>query len=177
MPIQRDKVILVNERDEWTGTAEKMEAHREGWLHRAVSIFITNAAGEMLLQRRALEKYHSGGLWSNACCSHPSPGESTLAAAHRRMGEELGFGTSLHAVTKLAYKADVGAGLLENEYDHIYHGEYDGNVIPAAEEVMDYRYVPLTEIDAWMERDPQAFSAWFPILYNAWKTRRVGISA
>ena len=108
-------VILVNENDEVTGTAEKMEAHQKGWLHRAFSIFVFNSKGEMLIQQRALEKYHSGGLWTNACCSHPRPGEKTDDAARRRLKEELGFETSLTEIFDFVYKAEFVNGLAEFE--------------------------------------------------------------
>src|SRR5690606_31322221 len=117
---QQDYVILVNEQDEELGAMEKLIAHQQGLLHRAFSIFIVNDKNEILLQQRADDKYHSGGLWSNACCSHPSPGENTLQAAHRRLQEELGFDCELHSLSQLRYKADVGNGLVENEYDYIF---------------------------------------------------------
>ena len=113
------QVILVNEKDEATGVAEKMDAHRQGLLHRAFSIFIFNRKGELLLQQRSLNKYHSGGLWTNTCCSHPSPGESTQAAAIRRLNEEMGFETDLEKVFDFVYKTGFDDGLLEHEFDHI----------------------------------------------------------
>jgi len=121
-----EQVILVNEQDEQVGIMEKMQAHREGKLHRAFSVFIFNNKREMLLQQRALNKYHSGGLWTNACCSHPKPNESTEAAAKRRLKEELGFETTLEKNFDFTYKADFENGLTEYEFDHVFSGVYNG---------------------------------------------------
>src|SRR5262245_45397537 len=123
MEIQQ--VILVNELDLATGVMEKMEAHEKGLLHRAFSIFIFNSKGEMLLQQRALGKYHSGGLWSNTCCSHPQPGEDILLSAQNRLQEEMGFTTTLNKIFDFTYKADFGNGLTEYEFDHVFAGQYD----------------------------------------------------
>lgn len=158
---QQGLVITVNERDEWTGTMEKMKAHTDGVLHRAFSVFILNEHNEMLLQRRATGKYHSGGLWTNTCCSHPAPGESTINAAHRRLMEEMGFDCALEPCFHLRYKADVGNSLTENEYDHIYIGRYDGKISPDPDEVMDYKYVPVDEVIKSLNEQAQDYTAWF----------------
>lgn len=163
MSFQKDHVILVNERDEWMGTMEKLAAHQSGALHRAFSVFVINDRNEMLIQQRAPGKYHSGGLWSNTCCSHPLPGESTLGGAHRRLKEELGFDCELRQMFHLRYKSDVGNNLIENEYDYIYLGIYQGNVVPNPEEVQDYKFVPVTELEHWMSENPEAFTQWFKI--------------
>src|SRR4249919_2599143 len=113
------EVILVNEQNEAIGTMEKMEAHRKALLHRAFSVFIFNSKGEMLLQQRALNKYHSGGLWTNACCSHPRPGELIEDAATRRLKEELGFETPLKKIFQFTYQASFDNGLTEHEFDHV----------------------------------------------------------
>lgn len=173
MALQHDKVILVNEQDEWMNTAGKEEAHRLGALHRALSIFITNSAGETLLQRRADDKYHSGGLWSNACCSHPSPGESTLAAAHRRLYEELGFDTLLEHIGALTYRAELTNGLIEHEYDHLFVGVWDGAIVPAPEEINEIRWMHPEAIYAWLSEAPEAFSAWFPLVLRKWQQRNI----
>ncbi|RYD55082.1 MAG: isopentenyl-diphosphate Delta-isomerase [Sphingobacteriales bacterium] len=159
--IERGQVITVNEQDAWTGTMEKLQAHKEGVLHRAFSVFVLNDKNEMLLQQRALDKYHSGGLWTNACCSHPAPGEGTIAAAHRRLMEEMGFDCDLQPLFELKYKADVGGGLTEHEYDHIYMGVYSGEVTPNAEEVADYRYIAMDDLLLWLKEKPQDFTTWF----------------
>src|SRR4030095_7998604 len=122
------EVILVDQEDRPSGTAEKMEAHRKGLLHRAFSVFIFNSKGEMLLQQRALSKYHSGGLWTNACCSHPAPGEKTKDGAIRRLNEELGFETPVEKVFDFVYKAEFDNGLTEHEFDHVFAGEYEGQL-------------------------------------------------
>src|SRR5690348_1838378 len=120
--MRQEEVILVNERDEPTGSMEKMEAHRKALLHRAFSIFILSTGGEMLLQQRARSKYHSAGLWTNACCSHPRPGEDVHDAALRRLSEELGFTTSLEKIFDFIYRSEFENGLTEHEFDHVFVG-------------------------------------------------------
>jgi isopentenyl-diphosphate Delta-isomerase len=161
MRYQKDHVILVSEQDEWLGTMEKLTAHQEGRLHRAFSVFVMNSAGEMLLQQRAADKYHSGGLWSNTCCSHPYPGESTIAAAHRRLQEEMGLDCPLTPLFHLRYTAEVGNKLIESEYDHIYLGRYNGDVHINTEEVQDHKFIPLTELEEWRNSKPEEFTQWF----------------
>lgn len=158
-----EHVILVNERDEPVGTAEKLAAHESGRLHRAFSVFILNGAGELLLQRRAVGKYHSPGLWSNACCSHPRPGEGTAAAAHRRLGEELSFDCGLEHVGSFLYRADVGNGLVEHELDHLFLGYWDGTPIPAPEEVGAVRWLGLPELRREIGDSPEAFTYWLRV--------------
>ena len=164
MAAHKNLVILVNEKDEWQGTMEKMQAHKEGALHRAFSVFVLNEKNEMLLQRRALHKYHSPGLWSNTCCSHPMPGESTMAAAHRRLQEEMGFDCELAPAFHFRYRSPVGNGLVENEYDHIYVGSYNDNIELNAEEACEYRYVALDDISAQITTEPEKFTTWFRLV-------------
>jgi isopentenyl-diphosphate delta-isomerase len=159
------QVILVNEKDEIEGTAGKMEVHRKGLLHRAFSVFVFNKRGEMLLQQRALNKYHSGGLWTNACCSHPEPGEETKSGAVRRLKEELGFETKLEKVFDFIYKAEFDNGLTEYEFDHVYTGSYDGEIDFASEEVMDVCYKPMHEIRDSLQSQPSRYTAWFRLAY------------
>ncbi|WEK36515.1 MAG: isopentenyl-diphosphate Delta-isomerase [Candidatus Pseudobacter hemicellulosilyticus] len=159
------EVILVNERDEPIGTMEKMEAHRKALLHRAFSVFIFNREGEMLLQQRALDKYHSGGLWTNACCSHPAPGEATSQAAARRLQEELGFTTSLEPVFTFTYRTDFDNGLIEHEYDHVFTGLYNGVIRPNAAEVMAWRYSSLEAISKGLQEQPDTYTSWFHIAF------------
>jgi isopentenyl-diphosphate delta-isomerase len=161
--MREQEVILVNERDEQVGTMEKMEAHRKANLHRAFSIFIFNAKGEMLIQRRALNKYHSGGLWTNACCSHPMPGEETSDAARRRLREELGFETPLHEAFSFTYQAEFDNGLTEYEFDHVFIGHYDGTIFANPEEVSDYTYKTVDEIRHTMSSHPHKYTEWFKI--------------
>lgn len=159
------EVILVNEQDEPIGTMEKIEAHRQALLHRAFSVFIFNSRGEMLLQQRALCKYHSAGLWTNACCSHPAPGESTADAAARRLREELGFTTELHKIFDFTYRTEFDNGLIEHEFDHVFTGIYEGEIRPDHEEVKDYRYSGLPAISRSLQSHPEQYTSWFRIAF------------
>lgn len=159
------EVILVNERDEPIGTMEKIEAHRKAVLHRAFSVFIFNRKGEMLLQQRALNKYHSAGLWTNACCSHPMPGEATADAAHRRLQEELGFNTSLTKIFHFTYQTAFDNGLIEHEFDHVFAGTYEQAIRPNPEEVNDICYKSLEDIDQSLQTHPQKYTSWFHIAF------------
>ncbi|GEO11636.1 isopentenyl-diphosphate Delta-isomerase [Segetibacter aerophilus] len=158
-----EEVILVNEQDEQVGSMEKMEAHRKGVLHRAFSVFIFNDRNEMLLQQRAITKYHSGGLWTNACCSHPRLGEETEVAALRRLQEELGFTTSLTKIFDFHYNASFDNGLTEHEFDHVYVGTYTGKIKPNPAEVKDYCYKKIEEVTATIQSHPHKYTAWFCI--------------
>lgn len=160
-----EQVILVDEHDVVTGTMEKMAAHEEALLHRAFSVFIFNTEGDLLLQQRAKEKYHSGGLWTNSCCSHPRPGEETQAAASRRLREELGFETPLEKIFDFVYKADFDNGLTEHEFDHVFIGYYDGRISPDAKEVSDYAYVSMQEVADALRDEPGKYTAWFHIAF------------
>jgi isopentenyl-diphosphate delta-isomerase len=167
-------VILVNEKDEETGSMEKMQVHHEGVLHRAFSVFILNSNHQMLLQQRADGKYHSPGLWSNACCSHPRPGEETMQSAHKRLMEEMGFDCDFEPLFILRYKSEVGNGLTENEIDHIYIGYYDGPVTINPEEVKTWRYMDLNALQEWMKEEPEAFTNWFHLAMPEFLTRYGG---
>src|SRR5437868_680680 len=160
-----EQVILVNEQDEEIGIMEKMQAHEKAALHRAISIFIFNGRNEMLLQQRAMKKYHSGGLWTNACCSHPRPGEETQTAALRRLKEELGFETPLHKVFEFTYKASFDNGLTEHEFDHVFVGKYDGAIYPDKKEVQDYCFKSLEEIESSLQSHPHKYSVWFKLAF------------
>lgn len=160
-----DQLILVNERDEPVGTCEKMEAHQKGLLHRAFSIFIFDSKGRMLLQQRALKKYHSGGCWTNACCSHPFPAEDNGDAAIRRLHEEMGFSTPLTKVFDFCYRADVDNGLTEHEFDHVFIGVYEGPVQLNPDEAMDYCYKSMQEIRESMELHAERYTPWFRIAF------------
>ncbi|MBS1747818.1 MAG: isopentenyl-diphosphate Delta-isomerase [Bacteroidetes bacterium] len=160
-----EQVILINELDEETGAMEKMEAHRKGILHRAFSVFIFNKKNEMLLQQRAFQKYHSGGLWTNACCSHPKPGEITEVAAARRLKEELGFETSLEKAFEFVYYASFENGLTENEFDHVFVGYHNGEINFNKHEVKDICFRPMQEIESNLQTHPSKFTAWFSIAF------------
>ncbi|MDX2309167.1 MAG: isopentenyl-diphosphate Delta-isomerase [Hyphomicrobium sp.] len=156
-----EHVILVDEQDREVGTAGKLDAHVRGQLHRAFSIIVWNTMGEMLLQKRALSKYHSGGLWTNACCGHPRPGEGVAAAARRRLREELGFECRLDEVGTITYRAGLDRGMTENEYVHVFHGFFDGDPSPDPNEVSETRWVGAAMLDQDMDRTPDAFTVWF----------------
>lgn len=158
-------VILVDEHDNPVGMHEKLDAHSKGLLHRAFSVFIFNAKGEMLLQQRALGKYHSGGLWTNACCSHPAPGETTETAALRRLQEEMGFQTSIEKIFDFVYRAELDNALTEHEFDHVFAGEYEGEINFDEEEVMNYCYTEVPEIRQNLAQKPQQFTAWFQLAF------------
>lgn len=159
------KVILVDEHDHELGTIEKLEAHRQGLLHRAFSVFIFNNDGKMLLQRRALSKYHSPGLWTNACCSHPAPGEPTHQAANRRLEEEMGFSCELMHLGAFTYKTQFDNGLTENEFDHVFLGLYSGKISPNKEEVDEFKWSSINEIDDETVTNGEAYTYWFHIAY------------
>lgn len=156
-----DEVILVDELDNEIGTAPKLRAHQEGALHRAFSVFVFNSRGELLLQRRADDKYHSGGLWTNTCCSHPRPGEATDAAAARRLDEEMGLALPLVPVFAFTYRSAFADGLWEHELDHVYIGRTDADPVPDPAEVSGWRWVALDEVAREMERHPERFTVWF----------------
>jgi isopentenyl-diphosphate delta-isomerase len=160
---QEQLLVLVNEQDEQVGTMEKMETHRKALLHRAFSVFLFNSKGEMFLQRRALKKYHSGGLWTNACCSHPFPSETPKSAAIRRMNEELGFVTDIEPAFTFIYKAALDNELTEYEYDHVFVGKYDGDINLNEEEVGDYCYRSMGDLKAHVEGYPAQYTEWFKI--------------
>jgi isopentenyl-diphosphate delta-isomerase len=159
------EVILVNEKDETVGRMEKIEAHRKALLHRAFSVFIFNSKGEMLLQQRAKNKYHSAGLWTNACCSHPEPGEETRAAAVRRLKEELGFGTELKKIFDFTYQHAFDNGLTEFEFDHVFAGTYSGMISPNKDEVSDYCFKSLDEIQSTLQSHGWKYTPWFHIAF------------
>lgn len=158
-----ENVVLVDSDDRPIGLMEKMEAHEKALLHRAFSVFIFDSRGRMLIHRRALSKYHSGGLWTNTCCSHPRDGETAMEAAHRRLQEEMGFDCELEHRFHFIYKAELDQGLTEHELDHVFTGVYEGEIIPEAEEVMDYRYISMGDLDQELADDPMRYTEWFKI--------------
>ena len=170
-----EHVILVDEQDQPIGTCEKMEAHYQGLLHRAFSVFIFNSRGRLLMQQRAVGKYHSGGLWANTCCSHPRPGETVEDAAYRRLQEEMGFQTELTPVFNFTYRAELEKGLIEYEVDHVFVGIYEGAVAPNNEEAMDHSYLDMSQLEEALERFPDKFTVWlriaFPKIKSWWQGR------
>jgi len=159
-------VILVNKNDKPLGTMEKIEAHEKAVLHRAFSVFIFNSEGKLMLQQRAQHKYHSPGLLTNTVCSHPHAGEETLAAAHRRMIEEMGFDCLIKEAFSFVYKADVGEGLKEHEFDHVFTGIYDDKPSPNPDEVAGWKYVDLDFVAKDIKEHPDEYTEWFRIALN-----------
>ncbi|TCL03883.1 MULTISPECIES: isopentenyl-diphosphate Delta-isomerase [Sodalis] len=155
------EVILVDERDQPVGRMEKLKAHREGLLHRAVTVYLFNPEGDLLLQQRAESKYHCGGLWSNTCCGHPMPREETASAAQRRLYEEMGLNCALTPIFTLQYRLPLSNGLVEHELGHVFFGISGQTPKLNPGEAMAYRYQPLTALLAETQRDPALFTPWF----------------
>ncbi len=164
-----EQVVLISENDEVLGLMEKMQAHENGILHRAFSVFLFNDKGELLLQKRAAEKYHSPNQWTNAVCSHPRIGETYLEAANRRLKEELGIETELREKFFFIYKADVGNQLWEHELDHVFTGNYNGNFQLNKEEVSEIRYISMSDLDRELAQNPENFTEWFKIILDEYK--------
>ena len=160
------EVVLVDIHDREIGSMEKMEAHQKGILHRAFSVFIFNSKGEMLLQKRAKEKYHSGGLWTNACCSHPYPGEEIHAAAKRRLMEEIGIDCHIESAFSFIYKVALDKGMTEHELDHVFIGTTDNLPRINNSEAEDYKYVTINELEVLIKNNPGDFTEWFKIALN-----------
>ncbi len=161
-----DDIILVDSSDRPEGTGEKMSVHKKGQLHRAFSVLIFDQKGKMLLQKRADSKYHSAGLWANACCSHPRPGEETETAAHRRLQEEMGFDCRLTAKGAFLYQAELDEGLKEHEYDHVFFGTYTGGVNPDPVEVSEFKWIDVSELKEDIKNQPERYAAWFKIILS-----------
>ena len=159
-------VILVDDHDHAIGTMEKMEAHQKGLLHRAFSVVIFNSKGEMLLQKRARSKYHSGGLWTNACCSHPLPGESMEDATQRKLKQEMGIDVKTEYAYKFIYRTTLERGLIEHEYDHVFTAVFDGEPIINTQEVEDWRFISPEQLRAEVSLNPEKFTYWFKMIVN-----------
>ena len=164
-----EQVVLVSEKDEVLGVMDKMQAHENGILHRAFSVFLFNDKGEMLLQKRAADKYHSPNQWTNAVCSHPRMGETYMEAAQRRLKEELGIETPITYRFNFLYKADVGQNLWEHELDHVFTGNFEGEFKLNEEEVSEVRYISIDELDKEMSANPENFTEWFKIILKEYK--------
>ena len=160
-----NQVVLVDEDDSELGVMEKMEAHEKGLLHRAFSIFLFNDKGEMMLQRRALSKYHSPGLWTNTCCSHPMHGETLEMAAERRLQEEMGMSCTMRKEFHFIYRADLDNNLIEHEFDHVFIGNYDDEVRPNHLEVANFVYQSIEEVAANLQSYPEKYTVWFKIAF------------
>ncbi|MFA7243854.1 MAG: isopentenyl-diphosphate Delta-isomerase [Patescibacteria group bacterium] len=156
-----EQVVLVNKSNRKLGTEEKLEAHKKGLLHRAFSVFVFNNKGELLLQKRHSSKYHSGGLWSNTVCSHPRPGERYISAVHRRLHEEVGFDCPVKKIKPFIYRADFDDGLIENEYDVVFIGKYNGPIHPDPAEIETTKWISLSALKDDILRNPQNYTFWF----------------
>ena len=161
-----EQVILVDSNDNEIGTMEKMEAHRKGLLHRAFSILLFDQSGKTLIQKRAHGKYHSSGLWTNTCCSHPLPGESLEMATRRRLKEEMGIDLQPAFSHSFIYKAKLDKNLIEHEYDHVFVGTFDGAPQINKQEVEDWKYVDLNWLRQDMERHPSLYTEWFKLIVS-----------
>ena len=164
-----EQVVLVSEKDEILGVMDKMQAHENGILHRAFSVFLFNEKGEMLLQKRSANKYHSPNQWTNAVCSHPRINETYLEGAQRRLQEELGIEAELSPKFHFIYKADVGQNLWEHELDHVFTGDFNGAVKMNPDEVSEVRYVTMQYLENEMETHPENFTEWFKIILKEYK--------
>ncbi len=161
-----EQVILVDEHDNEIGYAEKMEAHRTGALHRAFSVIIFNKSGEILLQKRAANKYHSAGLWTNTCCSHPRPNENMPDAVRRRLREEMGIDIVPTFAYTFLYRTELDNNLIEHELDHVFVGEFNGTPKINTQEVADWKFIAIDEVKADMALHPQHYTHWFKLIVN-----------
>lgn len=161
-----EMVVLVNENDEQIGTMPKMEAHEKALLHRAFSVFVLNDNNEIMLQQRALTKYHSPGLWTNTCCSHQREGESNISAGMRRLQEEMGFQTDLEEIFSFVYHAPFDNGLTEHEFDHVMVGRFNGQPSINPDEVADWKWMSAERIKKDMQQQPELYTAWFRIIFD-----------
>jgi isopentenyl-diphosphate delta-isomerase len=164
--MEEEKVILVNSNDEPIGLMPKMEAHEKAVLHRAFSVFVVNDKNELMLQQRALEKYHSPGLWTNTCCSHQRDGEGNIEAGLRRLDEEMGFTTPLEYLFNFIYKAPFDNGLTEHELDHVMLGRYEGDPVINPEEVASWKWMNIEEINFDLKNNPDSYTVWFAIIFE-----------
>lgn len=161
-----ETVILVDRDDQETGTMEKMEAHLQGRLHRAFSVFIFNKKGELLLQQRADGKYHSGGKWTNTCCSHPRPGETNIEAAHRRLQEEMGMAAELNFAFSFIYCAAIQDDIIENEFDHVFFGVTDELPVPNSDEVSAFKYITMPKLATELKNNSGNYTTWLAICFD-----------
>ena len=161
-----ERVLLVNRQDEVIGIEDKMRAHLLGTLHRAFSVFVINSAGKLLLQRRAATKYHSRNLWSNTCCGHPRPEETIARASRRRLREEMGLELNLKEVFSFVYRANLEDGLIENEYNHVLVGVFEGVPKPDPAEISEWRWVDLQEVSGDLKKNPANYTYWFRISFD-----------
>lgn len=161
--VAMEHVILVDKNNKKVGVEEKISAHKKGLLHRAFSIFVFNSKGELLIQQRAKKKYHCGGLWSNTVCSHPKPHENYQQAVHRRLKEEMGFDCPLKKAFSFTYKARFPNGMIENEYDSVFIGRFNGKPKPNPEEIMNHKWISVKKLKSDISRNPNKYTVWLKI--------------
>ena len=169
----KERVILIDDNDNETGYCDKLEAHQKNLKHRALSVFIFNSKKEFLLQKRAENKYHSPGLWTNTCCGHPRPGERTLQGAQRRLKEEMGMDCNLEKVFDFSYQADFKNGLFENEFDHVYFGFSDALPVINKEEASDWKFLEYEILKKETGQYPEKYTAWFKICLEIIESRNI----
>ena len=168
--MKEEFVILVDKEDNKIGLMPKMEAHEKAMLHRAFSVLVFNKDNELMLQQRAMHKYHSPGLWTNTCCSHQRDGENNIAAGTRRLQEEMGFSTALKETTSFIYKAPFDNGLTEHELDHILVGHYEGEPVINEDEVASWKWMSLEEVNKDIVVNSEQYTAWFKIIFEKYYT-------
>ncbi|MGA0415932.1 MAG: isopentenyl-diphosphate Delta-isomerase [Flavobacteriaceae bacterium] len=164
--MKEEKVLLVDTQDRVLGTMSKLKAHQKGVLHRAFSVFILNRQNALMLQQRAWDKYHSPGLWTNTCCSHQREGEDSLTAGKRRLQEEMGLEAPLTPLFTFIYKAPFDNGLTEHELDHVLLGYSEQSPNPNPQEVADWQWMPLEEVQQRLTEQPEQFTVWFKIIFE-----------
>lgn len=164
--MSEDNVILVDKNDNQVGLMPKLEAHQKGVLHRAFSVFIFNNKYELLLQKRASSKYHSGGLWTNTCCSHPRENEDILDAANRRLIEEMGIETSLRKVYEFTYKAELDNDLIEHEFDHVFYGVYNEDPSINKDEAEGFKWIDMDSLNEDIKTNGDIYTVWFKIAFE-----------
>ena len=159
----KQKVILVDKSNRKIGIGEKMKVHQKGLLHRAFSIFVFNSKRELLIQQRAKSKYHCGRMWANTCCSHPKPNETYSQATHRRLKQEMGFDCKLKKLFCFVYRKEFENGLIENEYDCVFIGKFDGTPKPNKKEVMNYKWISVKDLKKDIKKNPNKYTIWLKI--------------
>lgn len=169
--MKMEHVILVNNQDKPIGTMEKLEAHKKGLLHRAFSVLVFNSKGELMLQKRAKTKYHSGGLWTNTCCSHPRVDENLIDAGKRRLIEEMGIKAQPEFLYKFIYKAHLDKNLIEHELDHVFTATYDGQPTLNKDEAEDWKFVCMTQLKQDITQNPDQYTEWFKLIVKSYNQR------
>ena len=166
-----EKVIIVDKNDNQIGLMPKLDAHKKGILHRAFSVFVLNNNNEIMLQKRAYNKYHSGGLWTNTCCSHQREGENSIEAGKRRLLEEMGFETELKIITSFIYKVEFENGLTEHELDYLLIGKFFKSPVINKQEVADWKWMKIELIADDIKLNPNNYTSWFKIIFDKFQNK------